>query len=148
MTVKGRLYHLQLNVRAPGRSLPFYRELFGYLEYRTLYDEGGVAGWSDGAADGDGEVVNGSDFANVGGGEVDGQALGREIVIAVQQGGAHPFEAFAHGGVGQTDEGHPPRHPLRHVHFDRNRHCVQPDDRATRNGCQHKFPLSGARKME
>jgi catechol 2,3-dioxygenase-like lactoylglutathione lyase family enzyme len=51
VTVKGRLYHLQLNVRAPGRSLPFYRELFGYLEYRTLYDEGGVAGWSDGAAD-------------------------------------------------------------------------------------------------
>ena len=51
MTVKGRLYHLQLNVRDAGRSLPFYRALFGYLEYRTVYDEGGVAGWSDGGAD-------------------------------------------------------------------------------------------------
>ncbi len=51
MTVKARLYHLQLNVRDGGRSLPFYRALFGQLEWRTLHDAGGVAGFSDGAAD-------------------------------------------------------------------------------------------------
>jgi catechol 2,3-dioxygenase-like lactoylglutathione lyase family enzyme len=51
VTVKGRLYHLQLNVRDAGRSLPFYRALFGYLQYRTVHDEGGVAGFSDGVTD-------------------------------------------------------------------------------------------------
>jgi hypothetical protein len=34
MTVS--LYHLQLNVSDRARSLPFYREFFGYFGYRTI----------------------------------------------------------------------------------------------------------------
>ena len=49
--MKGRLYHVQVNVGDPAVSLPFYRALLGYLEYRAVYDEGGVAGFSDGRSD-------------------------------------------------------------------------------------------------
>ena len=49
--VKGILYHVQINVGDAAVSLPFYRELLAYLEYRAMYDEGGVAGFSDGRSD-------------------------------------------------------------------------------------------------
>jgi len=49
--VKAALYHVQVNVADAGVSLPFYRALLGYLEYRPVYDEGGVAGFSDGRTD-------------------------------------------------------------------------------------------------
>ena len=49
--MKGTLYHVQVNVGDPEVSLPFYRALLGYLEYRAVYDEGGVAGFSDGRSD-------------------------------------------------------------------------------------------------
>ena len=51
MSVKGALYHVQLNVRDAATSLPFYRALLGFLEFRPVYDEGGVAGFSDGRTD-------------------------------------------------------------------------------------------------
>jgi catechol 2,3-dioxygenase-like lactoylglutathione lyase family enzyme len=43
-----RLYHVQINVSSAARALPFYRDLFGYLEWRTIHDEGGIAAFSDG----------------------------------------------------------------------------------------------------
>jgi len=43
-----RLYHVQINVGSAARALPFYRELFRYLEWRTIHDEGGIAAFSDG----------------------------------------------------------------------------------------------------
>ena len=49
--MRAALYHVQVNVGDPAASLPFYRELLGYLEYRAMYDEGGVAGFSDGRSD-------------------------------------------------------------------------------------------------
>jgi len=49
--VKARLYHVQLNVRDAAVSLPFYRDLLGYLGYRVIHDEPRVAGFSDGASD-------------------------------------------------------------------------------------------------
>ena len=49
--MKGTLYHVQVNVGDPRVSLPFYRALLGFLEYRAVYDEGGVAGFSDGRSD-------------------------------------------------------------------------------------------------
>lgn len=49
--MKAALYHVQVNVGDPDVSLPFYRALLGYLEYRATYDEGGVAGFSDGRSD-------------------------------------------------------------------------------------------------
>lgn len=42
---------MQLNVRDAATSLPFYRDLLGFLEFRPVYDEGGVAGFSDGRTD-------------------------------------------------------------------------------------------------
>ena len=49
--VKGVLYHVQINVGDAAASLPFYRELLGYLEYRATSDDAGVAGFSDGRSD-------------------------------------------------------------------------------------------------
>ena len=49
--MKAALYHVQVNVGDPDVSLPFYRALLGYLEYRPVHDEGGVAGFSDGRSD-------------------------------------------------------------------------------------------------
>ena len=46
-----RLYHVQINVGSGGSALPFYRDLFAFLEWRTVYDEGGIAAFSDGATD-------------------------------------------------------------------------------------------------
>jgi len=43
-----KLYHLQVNVGSAGVALPFYRDLFGYLEWRSIHDEGGVVAFSDG----------------------------------------------------------------------------------------------------
>jgi len=43
-----RLYHLQINVSSGARVLPFYRDLFQHLEWRTIHDEGGIAAFSDG----------------------------------------------------------------------------------------------------
>jgi catechol 2,3-dioxygenase-like lactoylglutathione lyase family enzyme len=49
--VKGTLYHVQLNVADPDRSIPFYRDVFGTLEYRVITAEPDVLGVSDGAID-------------------------------------------------------------------------------------------------
>jgi catechol 2,3-dioxygenase-like lactoylglutathione lyase family enzyme len=49
--VKASLYHVQLNVRDAARSLPFYKDLFAYLEYRVIHDDAGVAGFSNGTTD-------------------------------------------------------------------------------------------------
>jgi catechol 2,3-dioxygenase-like lactoylglutathione lyase family enzyme len=46
--VRAAIFHVQVNVRDAAVSLPFYRDLLGYLEFRPVYDEGGVAGFSDG----------------------------------------------------------------------------------------------------
>ena len=44
--MKARLYHLQVNVADASRSLPFYKALLGYLEYRTVYETDAMAGFS------------------------------------------------------------------------------------------------------
>ena len=49
--MRASVYHLQLNVREPGVSLPFYRALLGYLEYRVSYERPGVLGMSNGSTD-------------------------------------------------------------------------------------------------
>jgi len=47
--VKAQVYHLLINVRDPKVSLPFYRDLLGYLEYRPVYQTDTVAGFSAGS---------------------------------------------------------------------------------------------------
>ena len=49
--MKAQVYHFQINVRDPARSLPFYKALLGYLEYRTVYETDTVAGFSGRGAD-------------------------------------------------------------------------------------------------
>jgi glyoxylase I family protein len=49
--VKASVYHLQLNVTAAAVSLPFYRSLLAYLEYRVLVDQPDLLGMSNGTTD-------------------------------------------------------------------------------------------------
>src|SRR4030095_2361587 len=49
--MQASVYHLQLNRRDAGVSLPFYRALLGYLDYRVTHEEPGVLGMSNGTAD-------------------------------------------------------------------------------------------------
>ena len=62
--MRAQVYHLQINVRDAKVSLPFYRELLGYLEYRTVYQTDTVAGFSAGS--GTDIWVTGADPAHVG----------------------------------------------------------------------------------
>lgn len=49
--MKARVYHVQVNVRDAAASLPFWKALLGYLEYRVVHEEAGVAGFSNGTTD-------------------------------------------------------------------------------------------------
>jgi catechol 2,3-dioxygenase-like lactoylglutathione lyase family enzyme len=49
--VKAHVYHVQINVRNAAVSLPFYKDLLGYLEYRVVHEEPDVAGFSNGTTD-------------------------------------------------------------------------------------------------
>ena len=49
--MKARVYHLQVNVRDGAVSLPFWKALLGYLEYRTVHEAADVAGFSNGTTD-------------------------------------------------------------------------------------------------
>ena len=49
--MKARLYHVQVNVRDGAVSLPFWKALLGYLEYRIVHEERDVAGFSNGTTD-------------------------------------------------------------------------------------------------
>ncbi len=49
--MKASVYHVQLNVADAGVSVPFYRELLGYLEYRVMVGRDGVLGMSNGTTD-------------------------------------------------------------------------------------------------
>ena len=45
------LYHVQLNVGDAARTIPFYKDLFGYLEYRVLMEAPDFVGASNGTTD-------------------------------------------------------------------------------------------------
>jgi catechol 2,3-dioxygenase-like lactoylglutathione lyase family enzyme len=49
--MKASLYHVQLNVRDPVTSIPFYRALFGYFEYTTIMELPDMLGVSNGGTD-------------------------------------------------------------------------------------------------
>jgi catechol 2,3-dioxygenase-like lactoylglutathione lyase family enzyme len=49
--VRTSLYHVQLNVGDAPRSIPFYKDLFGYLEYRLLMEAPDLLGVSNGTTD-------------------------------------------------------------------------------------------------
>jgi len=47
--MKASVYHVQINVRDAAVSLPFYRDLLAYLEFRVVHEDRQFAGFSDGA---------------------------------------------------------------------------------------------------
>ena len=49
--MKATVYHVQLNVADARVSVPFYRELLGYLEYRVTLGAGDMLGMSNGTTD-------------------------------------------------------------------------------------------------
>ncbi len=49
--MKTSLYHVQLNVTAAARSVPFYAALLEYFEYRTLVAARDAMGMSNGTTD-------------------------------------------------------------------------------------------------
>jgi len=49
--VKTSVYHLQLNVSDPQRSIPFYRALLEYFEYRTIMAARDLLGMTNGTTD-------------------------------------------------------------------------------------------------
>jgi catechol 2,3-dioxygenase-like lactoylglutathione lyase family enzyme len=49
--MKAALYHVQLNVGDAAASMPFYRRLFGYFEYRILVESNDMLGVSNGTTD-------------------------------------------------------------------------------------------------
>ncbi len=49
--MKTSVYHLQINVRDAAVSLPFYRDLLTYLEYRVMTSTVDVLGMSNGSTD-------------------------------------------------------------------------------------------------
>jgi catechol 2,3-dioxygenase-like lactoylglutathione lyase family enzyme len=49
--MKATVYHVQLNVADAGASVPFYRELLGYLEYRVMVGRDDLLGMSNGGTD-------------------------------------------------------------------------------------------------
>ena len=46
--MKASLYHVQINVGDPVATIPFYRALFGYLEYTTIMETPDMLGVSNG----------------------------------------------------------------------------------------------------
>jgi catechol 2,3-dioxygenase-like lactoylglutathione lyase family enzyme len=49
--MRASVYHLQINARDGAVSIPFYRALLGYLEYRVTYEAPGVLGMSNRTTD-------------------------------------------------------------------------------------------------
>ena len=49
--MKTSLYHIQLNVSDANKSLPFYKELFEYLEYKIIDESPEHIGVSNGSTD-------------------------------------------------------------------------------------------------
>ena len=45
------LYHVQINVSDAGRSIPFYKALFAYLEYTAIMETRDLLGVSNGTTD-------------------------------------------------------------------------------------------------
>ena len=49
--MKASVYHVQLNVTDATVSLPFYRDLLGYFEYRVVMGAPDLLGMSNGTTD-------------------------------------------------------------------------------------------------
>jgi hypothetical protein len=93
--------------------------------------------------DGDGEIEGGAGLAQVGGGQIDRDAvLGHEDAeVSKRRGDAHA--TFAHGAVGQSDHFEPPR-TAGARDFDAHEASLETDERRRVCGGQHD-PHAGAK---
>ena len=96
-------------------------------------------------ADGDGQVIGRAFLAQIGRGQVDGDAMEREGEAAVLDGGVDPVAALAHGGVGQAHQGEV-RCPIDDVHFDVDEFGVQADDGGAEGFGEHEGDYSTRRE--
>ena len=87
-------------------------------------------------ADRDRQVEGGAFLADIGGRQVDGDAVDRELEARVADGGADPVAALAHGRVGEADgvEGGQPRGDV-HLHEDGG--GLDPAERGGANAREH-----------
>lgn len=51
MSLKGNLYHIQINISNPLISIPFYKEMFSYLDYKIIEQGEDYIGFSNGIND-------------------------------------------------------------------------------------------------
>lgn len=49
--MKTSLYHIQLNISNAKKSIPFYKDLFGYFEYKVIDESESHVGVSNGTTD-------------------------------------------------------------------------------------------------
>ena len=87
-------------------------------------------------ADGDGQIVGGAGFFQVGRRQVDGDAAHGELAAAVADGGAHPLFGLLHGGIGQPHDVKSGQ-PRRDVGFGLDNLPVQAQNGAGLCGSQH-----------
>ena len=87
-------------------------------------------------ADGDGEVVGGAFFAEIGWCEVDDDAFGWDAVAGEFDGGDDALGAFFDGVVGEAD--HVEAHAGGEVDFDGDGECFDADDGASVGFYEHK----------
>ena len=87
-------------------------------------------------ADGDGQVVGGSGFLEVGRGQVDDDALHRKDAAGVADGRPHALAGFLYGGVRQADDDEG-RQPGGDVRFDFNDRAIEPNDGAGHHLGEH-----------
>ena len=78
-------------------------------------------------AERDRQVERGAGLPHVGGRQVHGHPLQRELEAAVPDGRPHAVAALAHAGIRQPDH-RELRQPERHVHLDHDRDGLDPDD--------------------
>ena len=92
-------------------------------------------------ADGDGQVVGRALLAQVGGGQVHGDALHGVGIAAVFNGGVHPLLGFLDARVGQPDHGVAGQ-PVIDVHFHGDDDALHAEEAAAVNLGQHQssFP--------
>ena len=108
----------------------------------ALGDGGGDLPGGHEDADGDGEVVAGAFFAQVGGGEVDGDALGGQGGAGVAQGGAHALARLRDGRVRQADDVEGGQ-PGGDVDFDGDDFAAEADDGAAGDAGKHEGMVGG-----
>ena len=122
------------------------RQLANALHRRQRFTTDLPRGGED--AERDGQVEAAAFLGNVGRRHVDGDALGGEFEVAIEQGAAHAVLAFLHGGFGQAHDGEV-RQAVGDMNFHRDqRGCDALPSPRVDDGEAHAVTRPGARASE